>query len=314
MNILIIGGSGHVSGAVARVALAKGCTVYAVTRGLAPLPIGVVSLIADRHDKAAMKKVVAEQNMIWDLVVDCICYNPEDMLQDIELFTTRAKQFVFISTDFVYHPGKRKFPQPEDNACYVVTDNADKTEYTDHQFLYGTYKRMCEKMLIDGQMGSVNWTILRPCHIYGPSSELGCLPLHGRDPDLIDKICNGETIKLVGGGHFLQQPILVDDLAAVVLGIYNNHKVYNRIFNTAGPDIIESRQYYQIIADILGVGLNMEEISVDLFLRSHPEKSSFLCHRIYDLKALKEANLPPPSKSIEDGLKLHVEGLLRRKM
>ena len=33
---------------------------------------------------------------------------------------------------------------------------------------------------------AMQWTILRPCHIYGPGSQLGCLPLHGRDPKLID--------------------------------------------------------------------------------------------------------------------------------
>ena len=48
MKILIIGGSGHVSGAVARTALAGGHTVWTVTRGNRPLPEGVTSLIADR--------------------------------------------------------------------------------------------------------------------------------------------------------------------------------------------------------------------------------------------------------------------------
>ena len=102
---------------------------------------------------------------------------------------------------------------------------------------------------------------------------------------------------------------MADDLAKIVISVLNNKKTYKGIFNTAGPDIINSWQYYQIIADILGVDLNVEEISVEHFLRDKPESSSFICHRIYDLKALKEADLAVPTTTIEEGLKFHVDGL-----
>ena len=50
------------------------------------MPDGVTPLIADRHDTHAMAKAVAEQDMVWDLVVDCICYDVPDIRQDIDLF------------------------------------------------------------------------------------------------------------------------------------------------------------------------------------------------------------------------------------
>ncbi|MDP6453177.1 MAG: FtsX-like permease family protein, partial [SAR202 cluster bacterium] len=50
----------------------------------------------------------------------------------------------------------------------------------------------------------------------GPGSLLGCLPEHGRDPELIEKLQAGDTLRLVGGGHFLQQPIYAEDLAEMV--------------------------------------------------------------------------------------------------
>ena len=80
----------------------------------------------------------------------------------------------------------------------------------------------------------------------------------------------------------------------------------------AGPNIIESRQYYRIIADILGVEFKVEEISVSNHLATHPEAAPFLCHRIYDLSKLRFSGVKVPSTPIEQGLHEHVESLLDR--
>jgi nucleoside-diphosphate-sugar epimerase len=305
MNILVIGGSGHVSGAVVRAALAQDFQVWTVTRGTRPSIHGVKSLIADRHDIEAMDSVVRQQNTIWDLVVDCICYEPADMIQDIAMFRSRTKQFVFISTDFVYDPAFRKFPQPAETEHYAKSGIGGSLDY-------GHKKRLCELELINGDTGKMKWTVLRPCHIYGPTSQLGCLPLHGRDPELIKKLCEGNPLKLVGGGYFLQQPLLVDDLGDTILSVAGNKNALKQAFNVAGPDIIESRQYYQIIADILGVKLTVEEIPVTKYLEENPASRPFICHRIYDLDKLRTAGLHLPSTPIKEGLRLHVEGLLNK--
>ena len=301
MNLLIIGGSGHVSGAVARAALALDHDVWVITRGQRPVPEGVTSLIADRHDDEAMHGVVAEQDVKWDLVVDCICYDVPAVQQDLALFRDRARQFVLVSTDFVYDPARRKFPQPEDAEYYVTGDGGSLS--------YGGKKRLCELELIQADTGDMDWTIVRPCHIYGPTSELGCLPLHGRDPNLIDKLRAGEPLQLIGGGHFLQQPILADDLAQTILSIAGNDNACGKVFNTAGPDILESWQYYRIIADVLGVALTVEEVPVKAYLAENPDKAPFLCHRICDLGSLEACGLSVPSTPIEAGLRMHVQAL-----
>ena len=302
MNVLIIGGSGHVSGAVARAALRRDHQVWTITRGQRPLPEGVRSLIADRRDGEAMEAAVAGQGMTWDLVVDCICYDLPDIRQDLQLFERRARQFVLVSTDFVYDPAKRVFPQSEEASHWATGGEGSPG--------YGWKKRCCERELMDGATGGMDWTIVRPCHIYGPTSELGCLPLHGRDPELIQKLRSGEPIRLVGGGHFLQQPILADDLAETLISIAGNGNVSRQVLNAAGPDIIESRQYYQIVADLLGVELVLEEVPVRSFLAEHPEMAPFLCHRIYDLSRIESTGLSLPSTPIADGLRSHVQGLL----
>lgn len=302
MNLLIIGGSGHVSGTLARTALAGRHDVWTVTRGKRPLPDGVKSIVIDRHDAEATAAAIADADMAWDMVVDCICYDAADIRQDIDLFRDRARHFVFVSTDFVYDPARRTFPQPEETDHYA----ADMETMG-----YGSKKRQCEEILIAADTGDMAWTIVRPCHIYGPGSELGCLPMHGRDPELINKLRAGEALQLVGGGYFLQQPVLAGDLAETILSIAGCDAAQSRIFNIAGPDIIESWQYYRMIADVLGVDLHIEEMPVNGYAEQHPNQAPFLCHRIYDLSRLEKSGLRVPSTSIEKGLRLHTEARIR---
>ncbi|MBV9470262.1 MAG: NAD-dependent epimerase/dehydratase family protein, partial [Abitibacteriaceae bacterium] len=228
--------------------------------------------------------------------VDCIGFEGDDARQDIEVFRNKVRHFVFISSDFVFDPAHRQFPQPEESAHFLTEG-------------YGGNKRRCELEFMEGDTGRMAWTIVRPCHIYGPGSQLGCLPLHPRDTNLITTLQAGQPLKLVGGGHFLQQPIFARDLAELILSCAGNSQAASQIYMAAGPDIIESRHYYSIIADVLGVALQIEEVPIDACLRMNPDKSSFLCHRIYNLQKLREHGLAVPATPIALGLREHVLAL-----
>jgi len=295
-NLLIVGGSGFLSGTLAKRAISRGYRVWAVTRGQRLLPEGVTGLIADRQDKAAFERAVSAAQVKWDLVVDCIAFGPEDIQQDIAVFDGLAGQLVFVSTDFVYDPKYRQFPQSEEIGHFIGAG-------------YGYQKLLAETELAN-YAGDMLWTIVRPCHIYGPGSKLGCLPAHSRDADLIRRLQMGEPLRLVGGGYFLQQPILARDLADFILAIHGNPKSYRQVLNVAGPDVIESRAYYQIIADILGVNLTIEEIPVGQYLNENPSAGSFLCHRFYNLAKAESLGIALPGTTIVQGLREHVESLL----
>jgi nucleoside-diphosphate-sugar epimerase len=297
VRLLIVGGSGFLSGTLAHRAVARGYKVWTITRGQRPLPKGINSLIADRRDQAAFEGAVASANVKWDLVVDCIAFEPADVQQDIAVLQDRARHFVFVSTDFVYSSTGRQLPQTEATDRYTLGG-------------YGRNKRLGETELIYGEGIGFPWTIVRPTHIYGPGSQLGCLPLHSRDPELIGRLKAGETLRLVGGGHFLQQPILARDLADLILALRANERTFGQVCNVAGPDIIESRRYYAIIAELLGVSLTIEEVPVYQVRIEHPEVEPFLCHRIYDLSRLEQCGVPLPGTPLEQGLREHVASLL----
>ncbi|MDD5596307.1 MAG: NAD-dependent epimerase/dehydratase family protein [Victivallaceae bacterium] len=305
MKVLIIGGSGHVSGAVTGECLKQGFEVTILTRGQRPVPGGVKVLKADRRDAEAMRSLFNAATDFYDAVFDCICYEPEAMEIMLELFRQRTRQLLFVSTDFVFDPVRRSFPQPVDAPC--LTNNAGGLQD------YGFKKRACENLLAAEATGEFSWTVFRPCHIYGMFSQLGCFPDHRRDPELIGRLQRGEVLTLVDGGHFLQQPIEAGDLAKTMVSAVGRAKARREIFNMAGPDIVESWAYYQIIADTLGVKLKIRSTPLTEYIQLHPEHKPFLCHRIYNHEKLHAAGLAVPATPLTEGLRRHTLELMQYK-
>ncbi len=296
MNILVLGGSGFVSGTMARHGLAAGHRVWGLSRGNKPLPEGVEPIVADRKDRAGFAAAIERHSGQWDLVIDCIGFNADDARQDIAVFRGRTARGVFISTDMACSPIDRP---------WRIDERYDRFETAP----YGANKRAAEQIFLDAGAGSLPWTIVRPCHIYGPGSKLGCLPLHGRDPKLIEHLRAGRALRLVGAGHFLQQPIFVEDLARFVYSAGSCSRAAGEIYFAAGPDVVESRVYYRIIADKLGVELKIEEASIQEYVRENPQQASFCCHRVYAMDKSRAHGLAVPVTPLVEGLSRHLASL-----
>ncbi|HSV27179.1 MAG TPA: NAD-dependent epimerase/dehydratase family protein [Sedimentisphaerales bacterium] len=295
-NILVIGGNGFVGTAVTEIAIDRGDKVWFVTRGQS-VPDGATAIDVDRRKAPDdFKKQIKACKTEWDLVVDITGRTQEDVEQDIGVFKDKAAHLVFLSSEMVYDPRKRCYPQKED------TDN-----YWDEQS--GLRMRECELRLIEGDTGDMRWTIFRPTHIYGPGSHLGCLPLENRKPDILAKMRRGERLKLVGGGHFLIQPLFCRDFADLILSVIGKKKAHEQIFAAAGPELIEARTYYLTIADILGMRMRIEEYPIFKYRKDHPENIPFLCHRYYDLSKLAASGLKMPSTPLREGLAIHVASI-----
>jgi hypothetical protein len=84
MKILIIGGSGFVSGTLAREAMKAGWDVTVITRGRRPVPEGAARITADRDQPPTFAEAVRAHRQEWDLVVDCIGMTPAHAQQGRE--------------------------------------------------------------------------------------------------------------------------------------------------------------------------------------------------------------------------------------
>ncbi|MCR5830265.1 MAG: NAD-dependent epimerase/dehydratase family protein [Lachnospiraceae bacterium] len=297
MNALIIGGSGGLSSVVARMAM-ENYKVWTVTRGNREVPDGVTGLIADRNDLERLREVLASQNVKWDVVFDCICMNPEQAEADIKILPEFSDRLVVVSTDSVYDGRYKRIPENEEGICVDEKKSTQECTYA------GNKRRMEEVFLADmrSEKPALKTTIFRPGHIYGPGFLLGCFPENSRQPFLPEHIREKKPVRLVGMGTYIIHPIYVDDLARALVDCAVNEKTYGEIFCIGGPEAIENKTYYEVIADYFHTPLNLEEIPLCGYLEKHPEYSGHLCHRVYDLSKLRATGVRMPEVGIKEGI------------
>src|SRR5260370_36129744 len=154
MKVLFIGGTGIISAAVSRQAIAKGLDLYLLNRGLRGVnPPGSHSLTADTRQPEDVK--AALQGLQFDVVVNWIAYTLDDVERDLALFQGRVKQYIFISSASVYQ---------KPSAHYLVT------EATPLHNPYGDYSRnkiACEERLMRAHAETgFPVTIVRRSHTY----------------------------------------------------------------------------------------------------------------------------------------------------
>ena len=296
MKLLLIGGSGQLSGRLAQVALEQGHEVWTVTRGIRPLPEGVHSLVADREDAVALHDVLAAAGIHWDALLDCVCRTPHHAQVNLKAVTPYVDRMVIVSTDSVYSPYHKNVPQNEDAETYMSDGG------------YGHNKRLMEQVF-EVSEPQIRWTIFRPGHILGPGFWLGCFPEQSRQPDLLHQIRSGKPMRLVDGGEFLIHPIFVDDMAQAMLDCIDKPAAHREIFCIGGPEAVPNRRYYELIGEIVGCPVTFEEIPLEGYLEAHPEYSGHLCHRCYTLEKMKQAGIPLPSTTLEEGLRRHIRWL-----
>ena len=283
MKLLILGGSGFVSGRLAQIAIAQGHEVWCVTRGNRPIPEDVHALTCDAHDPAALRAALASAQLQWDAALDCICRDAPSASVDLSVLPAFTNRLLVISTDSVYHPAYKRVPQEMEE---VFLDAAAHSE------------------------SPFAWTIFRPGHIFGAGSQVGCFPEHSRQPDLIAHMKRCEPLRLVGGGKFLIHPIYVDDLCRVLLESIPVSTAFNEIFCIGGPDIVSNASYYLLLGEILNVPVSIEEIPLAGYLEAHPQFSGHLCHRAYSLEKLRRTGIALPGTPLRAGLQKQVEWLL----
>jgi nucleoside-diphosphate-sugar epimerase len=234
-NALVIGGTGLISRAITGQLAARGAEVTVYNRGLAQgaLPEGVRQIVGDRTDREAF--VRAFEHARYDVVIDMICFSPEQAEDSVRALRGRCEQFIFCSTAATYGP---RMPP------HVLIDETCPLEPVNH---YGLNKVACEQAFRRAaDDGAFAITILRPAHTYGPGAAMD--DQQESDSGTWDRVVRGLPVLVAGDGLGLWHSTHRDDCARLFAHAALNAKTYGEAYNATGEEILTWRGYYREVA------------------------------------------------------------------
>ena len=257
MRVLFIGGSGFISTAASRMAIARGFELYLLNRGSrsASLP-GAYQLVADIHRADDVR--AALQGLEFDVVVDWIAFTPDDIERDLALFRGRVGQYLFISSASAYE----KPP-----ARYLITES---TPLRNPFWEYSRGKIACEESLMRAyRHDGFPVTIVRPSLTYDTNLPIA---IGGRGGyTLADRLLTGRPIIVHGDGSSLWVVTHADDFGRGLIGLLGNEEALGEAFHITSDEVLTWNQIYQAIAGALGVEANIVHIPSDFIARVAPQ-------------------------------------------
>lgn len=200
-DVLVLGGTGWLSGRIARAWADAGASVTCVARGGRPAPAGTTLVIADREAVDAYDAVADRE---WDEIVD-VSSNPAHVAAAVAALADRAAHWTYVSSLSAY-ARVDVLGQDESAEVQVPTQPGEESDY-------GRDKSAAEATVRDA-LGD-RAAVVRPGLIVGPgdpSDRFGYwvsrFALAGDGPVLVPEI-DGEPAEVID----------VDDLAAFAVEI-----------------------------------------------------------------------------------------------
>jgi nucleoside-diphosphate-sugar epimerase len=262
MKVLFIGGSGFISTAVSRLAVAKGIDLFWLNRGQRKIDVpGVQHLIADVHQPDEARRALGGHR--FDVVADFIAFTEDDIERDLALFRGRVGQFIFISSASVYQKPPR---------FAIVTES---TPLYNPVWKYSQDKIACELRLLRAYRDEgFPVTIVRPSLTYDWNLPIA---LGGWDSyTLIDRIKTGRPIIVHGDGSSLWVVTHSEDFGRGFVGLFANEQAIGQAFHITSDEVLTWNQIYEIIADAAGARANMVHIASDFIVQASPSQTGNL--------------------------------------
>lgn len=256
MKVLFLGGSGNISSACTEYALKEGHELFHFNRGRQShysFGKNVRTLTGDYNNDSS-HRIIAE-NGPYDVVANFICFTPDQMVRDIELFRNLTGQYIFISSATVYK-------KPPDH--YLVTEECP----LENEFWpYAQDKIACEKLLT-GQ-SDLRYTIVRPSYTFGKT----WIPtaLTARDYNPVYRIKAGLPLISHGDGESLWITTHHTDFAAAFVKLFGNDQALNNHFHITSDEVHTWDQIYRIIGEVAGKEPNLIHIPSDFIYEHEPE-------------------------------------------
>ena len=243
MKVLFVGGTGVISMDAALLAAARGMEVTVLTRGLSKMiPAGVRQLRADIRDRAQVEAALGDE--VFDVLVECITYTPEDMRYKLDLLRGRFKQFIYISSVAAYQTDA---PNP-------VVEGV--TPVGNPNWNYGRGKAACEAELErDRLLHGTIYTVIRPSETYNDLRLPGTFVAspHRGGYTMIHRMRTGKPVLVHDDGKALNCFLHSVDMARAIVGLFLNEKAYGQCYHITSDEVHSWLEVTQMAAQAAGV-------------------------------------------------------------
>ena len=251
MKALFIGGTGTISMAITRLAVAQGWNLYLLNRGNRPagdIPEGVELINVDIYDESAVAEEI--KGMQFDVVCDFIVFHPSALERDYRLFKGKTKQFMYISSASAYQKPLSDYRITEGTPLANPYWEYSRNKIAGEEFLMRKYRE--EGFPI---------TIVRPSHTYDERS----IPLgvHGKNGSwqVAKRMLEGKPVIIHGDGTSLWTMTFNTDFARGFVGLMGNVHAIGESFQITSDETLTWNQIYKAVADALGVELKPYYVS-----------------------------------------------------
>ncbi|CCN69742.1 hypothetical protein [Vibrio nigripulchritudo] len=253
MNILIIGSNGINGRQIKKTSILKGYNVYTINlnnRFIFSLAKKELYCDISIHGDCIRNKLNFH-NIYFDTIIDTRQFLVSDAKDVYDIFKGYFNQIIIFSSTLVYE--RKSFVKQLIDEFHPLSSSGVLGGYVDEKISIENYWKSKD---------DIRYTIIRPYHILGVGSTVGCIPYWNRDRDLLNKIFEKQVFKFCLGGDIYSSFIDSIDLANLTVNLINNQKSFNQVYNATHPNSFKVIEYYKIIAEILGVReINVEEIS-----------------------------------------------------
>lgn len=264
MKVLFIGGTGIISSASTRHAVAQGIDLFLLNRGRrSETPAGATSLIADINDVEATARALAGHQ--FDVVVNWIAYKPADIERDLKLFRDNTRQYVFISSASAYQkPG----------SYYLITED---TPLANPFWDYSRDKIACEERLMRAyREDGFPCTIVRPSLTYSQTQIPLAVNSWQRSYTAVARMRQGKPVIVPGDGTSLWSVTHNTDFARGFVGLLGHQQAIGHAFHITSHETLTWNQIYAAVAAAAGVEAQVVHIASDFIAACLPDMTGTL--------------------------------------
>jgi nucleoside-diphosphate-sugar epimerase len=299
MRVLIIGGTGNISTAIAKMLIEKGEEVILYNRGNSEIE-GARKIVGDRRKYEDFENQMQDTEY-FDCVIDMIGYSPEDEESAVRVFKGKIGHFIFCSTVDIFRKPSAKYP---------IKEGYERG--ADPDFRYAYNKVLCEETLEQAHgRGDFPVTIIRPAATY---NDTQCpISLLGTGTTLLKRIREGRPIIVLGDGTSFWVSSHRDDVARAFVGAVGNPLAYGKSYNVTGDEFITWEEYYSTVARVMDAPpVKFVHISTELLGRLAPKSAewcrlNFKFNNIFDNTLAKQELNYKYTISWEEGVRRMVQ-------